>query len=268
MGDKRPIGLLDSGVGGLTVVEEVIKQLPHEDIVFIGDEAHMPYGVRPADEIIKYTREMVQFLISQDVKAIIYACNTATARALPTLAKEFDIPMFGVIKSGAVSAIKDTKTDEIGVIGTKTTIESGSYQTTIQEQQPNMKVISVPAQPFVKMVENDSGDTDDAKVEIARTLSPFKQTDIDTLILGCTHFPMLEKQIQSYMGPDVKLVDPAIETTSVTSQFINEHGLQNEQAKPGKVDLNTSADLKSFTQLAKQWLGTKISSINLVKLGD
>lgn len=268
MSDKRPIGLLDSGVGGLTVVEEVIKKLPNEDIVFIGDEAHMPYGVRPASEIIKYTREMVEFLISQNVKAIIYACNTATARALPTLQKEFDIPMFGVIKSGAQSAVKDTKTKEIGVIATESTVNSNSYPETIQATDNKVQVRSIAAQHFVKIVEANAGDTQKAKDDIAQTLKPFKNTNIDTLILGCTHFPMLEKQIQAFVGDKVKLVDPGIETTNVAKQFLHDHNLENADSKKGEVELNTTANLDSFKLLAKDWLGSDITDINLVNIGD
>lgn len=268
MSDKRPIGLLDSGVGGLTVVEEVIKKLPNEDIVFIGDEAHMPYGVRPATEIIKYTREMVEYLISCNVKAIIFACNTATARALPTLRQEFDVPMFGVIKSGAQSAVEDTKTNEIGVIGTETTISSNSYPNTIHEANNDIKVYSIAAQHFVKIVENNESDTQKAKDDVAQTLESLKSTNIDTLILGCTHFPMLEKPIQAFMGSKVKLVDPGIETTNVAKRFLAEKDLLTDDHQKGQVNLNTTANLESFKVLAEDWLGSDISEINLVKIGD
>ncbi|WP_125771745.1 glutamate racemase [Companilactobacillus furfuricola] len=268
MSDKRPIGLLDSGVGGLTVVEEVIKKLPHEDIIFIGDEAHMPYGVRPASEIIKYTREMVEFLISKNVKAIIYACNTATARALPTLEKEFDVPMFGVIKSGAQSAVADTNTDDIGVIATESTVNSGTYPATIAKVDDQIKVHSIAAQHFVKIVESNASDTDASKADIAETLAPLKDTDIDTLILGCTHFPMLEKQIHDFMGDQVKLVDPGIETTNVTKKYLAEKGMLTDNEQSGKVELNTTANLDSFKSLALDWLGYDISEINLIHIGD
>lgn len=268
MSDKRPIGLLDSGVGGLTVTSEVIKKLPHEDIIFIGDEAHMPYGVRPASEIIKYTREMVQFLVQQKVKAIIFACNTATARALPTISKEFDVPMFGVIRSGAQGAVEDTKTKEIGVIGTQSTIDSNSYPETIKKADSSIKVTSLPAQHFVKIVENNAGNTEKARLDIEETLTPFKNTNVDTLILGCTHFPMLQKQIHSFMGDKVKLVDPGIETTNVTKQFLLDNDLVTDQAANGHIELNTTADLVSFKKLAQDWLGKGATDINLVKIGD
>ncbi|AKP66911.1 glutamate racemase [Companilactobacillus ginsenosidimutans] len=268
MSDKRPIGLLDSGVGGLTVVKQVIKQLPNEDVVFIGDEARMPYGVRPASEIVEFTREMVKFLISEDVKAIIYACNTATARAMGILQKEFDIPMFGVIKSGAISAINDSKSDDIGVIATKSTVDSGSYEAAIHAVNDHAKVISVAAQKFVEIVENSTGDTTEAKATIAETLAPFNNSDIDTLILGCTHFPMLSSQIHDVLGDGVQLVDPGIETARVTKQYLIDHNMLSDNSVKGKVELHTSADLDSFKKLAKDWLGDGITEINLVKLGD
>jgi glutamate racemase len=268
LSDKRPIGLLDSGLGGLTVVKEVIRQLPNEDIVFIGDEAHMPYGVRPANEIIKYTREMVGFLISQNVKAIIYGCNTATARALDVLQGEFDVPMIGVIKPGAQSAINYSKTKDVGIIGTKATVDSHSYPDTIHSMDQNVQVTAIAAQHFVDFVEAGTGDTQAAKDDIAKTLEPLKNGQIDTLILGCTHFPMLLAQIQEFMGPEVKLVDPGIEAVNQTAEFLASKNWLTDNTTKGRVDLYTSAQLDSFKKLATGWLGSDITQINLVNLGD
>jgi glutamate racemase len=193
MSDQRPIGVLDSGLGGLTVVKEVIRQLPNENVIFIGDEARMPYGVKTHEQIISYTREMVQYLISQNVKLIIYGCNTATANALLQLRKEFTVPMLGVIQPGSTQASKITKTDHVGIIGTESTINSKSYDKTIAAIDPKIKVLGIAAQKFVALVEGDKADSDEAKKNIETTLRPFKDSNYDTLILGCTHFPMTKK---------------------------------------------------------------------------
>src|SRR5699024_1293183 len=156
MSDQRPIGVLDSGLGGLTVVQEVIRQLPNESIIFIGDEARMPYGVKTHEQIISYTREMVQYLISQNVQMIIYGCNTATAQALDAMEKEFTIPMIGVIKPGSEAATNVTKTNHVAIIGTQSTIDSKSYNETIKNLDPKPYVLGIAAQQFVSIVESHS----------------------------------------------------------------------------------------------------------------
>ncbi|CAJ1186214.1 glutamate racemase [Companilactobacillus paralimentarius DSM 13238 = JCM 10415] len=265
MSDNRPIGVLDSGLGGLTVVKEVIRQLPNEDVVFIGDEARMPYGVKTHDQIISYTREMVQYLISQNVKLIIYGCNTATANALQTLRQEFTVPMIGVIKPGSEEASKVTKSGHIGIIGTESTINSKSYNKTIQEINPKLTSLGVAAQKFVSFVENDQADTKETKDNIEVTLKPFKDNDYDTLILGCTHFPMLKKQINDYL-PDTKLIDPAVSTVKVTTKYLTENDLLTD-SKQRTLKLYATSDIEEFSRLAKRWLKTDIDEISLVNIG-
>ena len=265
MSDKRPIGVLDSGLGGLTVVKEVINQLPNEDVVFIGDEARMPYGIKTHDQIISYTREMVQYLISQNVKIIIYGCNTATANALQTLRQEFTIPMIGVIQPGSKEASEVTKTNHIGIIGTESTINSKSYNKTISEIDPKIKSLGVAAQKFVSFVETDTADTKEAKDNIEATLKPFKDNDFDTLILGCTHFPMLKKQINDYL-PQTKLVDPAVSTVDVAKKYLTKNDLLTN-LNNRTVKLYATGDIKEFARLAKRWLKTDIDEISLVNIG-
>ncbi|MFD1472455.1 glutamate racemase [Companilactobacillus mishanensis] len=267
MSDERPIGLLDSGVGGLTVVKEVMNQIPNEDIVFIGDEANMPYGTKTTEEIIKYTREMVKYLIDENCKVIIYACNTATARALPKLQREFDIPMFGVIKPGARAAAEITKNKQVGVIGTQATIDSKSYSLYVDDLDPEINVIGVAAQSFVKLVERDQTGTDKSMTKVAETLEPYKETKIDTLILGCTHFPMIAKDINSYLGDSITLVNPSIETVKEVSTYLKENDMFGSDVA-GNIILHTTANLETFKKLATDWLEGKFNKVDLVNLED
>lgn len=266
MSDQRPIGVLDSGLGGLTVVQEVIRQLPNESIVFIGDEARMPYGVKTHEQIISYTREMVQYLIGQNVKMIIYGCNTATAQALDAMEKEFTIPMIGVIKPGSEAATNVTKTNHIGIIGTQSTINSKSYNETIKNLDPKADVLGIVAQKFVSIVESDSANTKQAKENIETTLKPFKDSDYDTLVLGCTHFPMLKEQISDYL-PDIKLVDPALKTVERAEKYLTDNNLLTD-SKNRVLQLHATANIEEFSKLAKRWLDVKIDEINLVDLED
>lgn len=264
MSDQRPIGVLDSGLGGLTVVQEIIRQLPNESIIFIGDEARMPYGVKTHEQIISYTREMVQYLISQNVKLIIYGCNTATAQALDALEKEFTIPMIGVIKPGAKAATDITKTNHIGIIGTQSTINSNSYNETIKNLDSTADVLGIAAQKFVSIVESDSADTKEAKDNIETTLKPFKDSDFDTLVLGCTHFPMLKQQINSYL-PKITLVDPALKTVEVAKKYLTKQNMLTDNTTR-VLQLHTTGKIEEFSKLAKRWLDAEIDEINLVDL--
>lgn len=265
MSDHRPIGVLDSGLGGLTVVKEVLRQLPAENIIFIGDEARMPYGIKTKEQIIAYTREMVQFLISQNVKLIIYGCNTATANALEELRTEFTVPMIGVIQPGSQAAVKVSKTGNIGIIGTESTINSKSYSQTITGIDSSAKVLGIAAQKFVALVEADKVNSQEAEDDISKTLSPFKNSNYDTLILGCTHFPMLKTQINNYL-PKMTLVDPAVSTVEVAKTYLTDNELLTNQNNR-TIKLYTTGGIDEFSKLAKRWLQTDIDEISLVNIG-
>jgi len=265
MSDNRPIGVLDSGLGGLTVVKEVIRQLPNENVIFIGDEARMPYGVKTHEQIISYTREMVQYLISQNVKLIIFGCNTATANAYQKLSQEFTVPMIGIIKPGAKEATEVTKSNHIGVIATESTVNSKSYNKIIGELNSQIDVLGVPAQKFVAIVESDEANSKEAQTEIETTLRPFKDSEYDTLILGCTHFPMLKKQINNYL-PDTKLVDPAVSTVVQAKNYLMKNDLLTDN-KNRTIELHATSGITEFSKLAKRWLATDIKEISLVNIG-
>ncbi|MDR0200030.1 MAG: glutamate racemase [Streptococcaceae bacterium] len=256
--DNRPIGFLDSGVGGLTVVRELMRQLPNEAIVYIGDSLRAPYGPRPDEEIRQFTWEMVDFLKAQNVKMIVMACNTATAVALDEVKEILDIPVLGVILPGSSAAIQKTKTKEVAVIGTQATIHSGSYVRTIHAKSPSVHVTSLACPAFVPLVETGNMDTPDAQRTVEEALSPLVGK-VDTLILGCTHYPLLRTQIQQAMGEDVTLIDSGAETARDISVLLNYFRINGHERDDLWHDFYTTGDPATFTRIANAWLDTPIS---------
>ena len=229
---NRPIGVFDSGVGGLTVAREIMRQLPNERIVYFGDTARVPYGNKSRETIVKFSRQIVRFLQTQKVKAIVVACNSASAYALEVLEQEVDIPIIGVIKSGARTAIQVTRNGKIGVIATEATIGSGIYKRYIQENNAEATVLGKACPLFVPLVEEGLWE-DPVTDEIAkRYLTELIDVGIDTLILGCTHYPMIRKTVQRVMGEKVRLINPAYETARELKKLLGEHEILNAQA-PG-----------------------------------
>ena len=225
-----PVGVFDSGVGGLTVAREIMRQIPNEKIIYFGDTARVPYGSKSQDTIIRYSRQIVRFLQQQNVKAIVVACNTASAYALDCLEKEIDIPIIGVIKPGAKVAAEATVNGKIGVIGTEGTIGSGIYPEYIQNLKPEARVTGKACPLFVPLVEEGLLE-DPVTDEIAsRYLSELKDIGIDTLILGCTHYPLIRSTLGRVMGPEVTLVNPAYETAISLRNLLEEQGLLNDKA--------------------------------------
>ncbi len=212
MDRNAPIGVFDSGVGGLTVAREIIRQMPDERLVYFGDTARVPYGSKSRETVIRYSRQIIRFLLTKNVKAIVIACNTASAYALETVEKEFDVPIIGVIKAGAVAAVRATRNGKIGVIGTEGTIGSGIYTEVMKQMNPDIEVTGKACPLFCPLVEEGLLH-DSVTDEIAsRYLSELKGRFIDTLVLGCTHYPLLRSTVGRIMGGDVTLVNPAYET--------------------------------------------------------
>lgn len=224
---QAPIGVFDSGVGGLTVVREIMRQLPQERIVYFGDTARVPYGSKSQDTIIRYSRQIIRFLRTQRVKAIVVACNTASALALPVIRPELDIPIIGVVKPGARVAANATKTNKIGIIGTEATVNSAIYTQTIQAVNPHIQVIGKACPLFVPLVEEGWLKESVTEQIASRYLDTFQNTGIDTLILGCTHYPLLRSLIGRLMGPEVQLVNPAYETASALRTLIEQKAICN-----------------------------------------
>ncbi len=226
-----PIGVFDSGVGGLTVAREIMRNLPNEHIVYFGDTARVPYGSKSKDTVIRYSQQIIRFLRTQDVKAIVIACNTASALALDEVEQELDIPIIGVIKSGARVAAAATSNKRVGVIGTESTINSHMYHRLIQEQDPEITVYGKACPLFVPLVE-EGWLKDPVTAEVAkRYLDEILKKGIDCLILGCTHYPLLRSLIGEIAGPDVKLVNPAYETAKELERLLAREHLANPGTK-------------------------------------
>ncbi len=224
-----PIGVFDSGVGGLTVAREIMRNLPGERIVYFGDTARVPYGSKSKETVIRYSRQIVRFLKTQEVKAIVVACNTASALALETIQQEIDIPMLGVVEPGAKVAAQTTVNKKIGLIGTRATVKSDLYRMLIQKSDPEIQVIGQACPLFVPLVE-EGWLKDPVTIEVAeRYLQPLLEQDIDTLILGCTHYPLLRSMLRELVGDKVTLVNPAYETARALGRLLKEQGLENEE---------------------------------------
>lgn len=228
MSSKAPIGVFDSGVGGLTVVKEIMHQIPGETIIYFGDTARLPYGSKSKETIITYTRQIVRFLMGKDVKAIVVACNTASAFALETVKSEIDIPIIGVVKPGARVAAETTKNGRIGVIGTEGTIRSGIYNEFLSETNPQVKVYGKACPLFVPLVEEGLIDDPVTKEMARRYISELLEYDIDTLVLGCTHYPLLRKTIRKIVGDQIEMVNPAYETAKYLKEVLTSQALEND----------------------------------------
>lgn len=255
---KRPIGFIDSGVGGLTVVKEAIKQLPNETIIYLGDTARCPYGPRPREQIRAFTWQMTNFLLTKQIKMLVIACNTATAVVLDEIKKKLDIPVVGVILPGARAAVKATRNNHIGVIGTKGTIQSGSYEEAIKQKAPSTVIESLACPKFVPIVESNEFASSVAKKIVAQGLLPLKNKQLDTLILGCTHYPLLRPIIQNVMGKNVRLIDSGAETVSEISVLLDYFSIGNHEKHSENHLFYTTGSAKLFDDIAKQWLGIDV----------
>lgn len=266
MNNSSPIGVFDSGVGGLTVAREIFRNLPNEKIVYFGDTARVPYGNKSAETIIRYSREICRFLISKNVKAIVVACNTASALALDTIQKEFDIPIIGVVEPGAAAAVKATRSGSIGVIGTSSTVSSGLYDKCIRSLNPYASIFSQACPLFVNLVEEGMIDDPVTVTMIHRYLdNMLKKDNIDTLILGCTHYPLLRKVIGREIGGDITLVNPAYETAQALIRLLDSRGLSSESGPVAFCDheFYVSDATEKFQEFARNDLGFDITNTKL-----
>ncbi|MFN6567683.1 glutamate racemase [Dendronalium sp. ChiSLP03b] len=249
---RAPIGVFDSGVGGLTVLRQLYRQLPNESIVYFGDTARLPYGIRSKAEILQFAREILSWMQQQRVKMVIMACNTSSALALEIVRQEFNMPVLGVILPGARAAVQQGK--RIGVIATPATAKSNAYKNAIVEIDRNVQVWQVSCPEFVPLVEQNRID-DPYTIEVARSyLEPLLQQEIDTLVYGCTHYPLLAPVLRSLLPPQVKLVDPAVQTVVACAQELDLLGLNNTYP-PLPTRFVVSGCPQQFAQSGVQWLG-------------
>ncbi|GIK21796.1 MAG: glutamate racemase [Ignavibacteriota bacterium] len=268
MEKEKPIGVFDSGIGGLTVVKRLSSVLPKESIVYFGDTARVPYGSKSNSTVIDYSIQDTSFLLQKNVKAIVVACNTASSIAIPTLKEKFDVPVIGVILPGADMAVSQTKNGKIGVIGTRATISNQAYSKAIKEIDNKIKVYEKACPLFVPIAE-EGWIHHKATYHIAEEyLKELREKDIDTLVLGCTHYPILADVIQDVIGKDVRLIDSGIAAAEVVRNEINRIGFETNSAVPGNLDLYVSDIPTTFKQVAELFLGKQINEVVKVDIED
>jgi glutamate racemase len=264
---SAPVGVFDSGIGGLTVAHEVIRQLPHESVLYFGDTARVPYGPKSPDTVRRYSREIAGFLRDQGVKSIVIACNTATAHALTVLRDEFDMPVIGVVEPGARAAVSVTTGGRIGVIGTVGTIKSGAYERAIRALNSDVFITARACPLFVPLVEEGWTDHDATRLIAREYLAPLVAADIDTLVLGCTHYPLLKPLLREVLGPDVRLIDSAEETAAETARTLAGASLAAPNDADPTYRFVASDDPLQFLQLGQRFLGDTIEGVEIRTLG-
>lgn len=259
-----PIGVFDSGVGGLTVVKELSYEVPSENIVYFGDTARLPYGIKSKETIIKFSLENVLFLLRQNVKLIVIACNTVSSIALSVLKRHFKVPIIGVIEPGIKQAFAGTKPQFIGVIGTRATIRSGAYERAMRKLKPSIKVISKECPLFVPLAE-EGWLNEKVTLDVAtHYLEVFKKNEVDTLILGCTHYPILRATIQKVVGKNVRLIDSAKAVALEVKKVLADKGLLNAKKAKAEYYFYVSDELTNFSVMGKRFLGRKLNNVRLV----
>lgn len=264
----RAIGIFDSGVGGLTVLRELARALPQEDTIYFGDTARVPYGTKSPDTVIRYSQEIASFLMTRDIKLLVVACNTASAVALPALRRQLPIPVVGVIEPGARRAVEVTRSGVVGVIGTAGTIRSSAYSRAIKRLNPNISVLAKPCPLFVPLAEEGWTDNEIARLTAHQYLDELRQAGVDSLVLGCTHYPLLKKIIAEAMGPQVALVDSAEETARTVAAILQEKKLLRPAAEQGNHHYYVTDVPAGFIRVGNRFLGGKLGDVYQVSLDD
>jgi glutamate racemase len=256
---ESAIGVFDSGIGGLTVLHKIIETLPNEKTIYLGDTARAPYGTKSVETVLRYSFENAEFLIQKGVKTVVVACNTSTAIALTQLTNNLSVPVVGVIGPGVRRAIQSTKNKKIGVIGTEATIQSGAYTWALKQADAGIEVYSRACPLFVPLVEEGWTDNDVVVMAVKAYLGSLKQSGIDTLILGCTHYPLLKKIIRKFMGSGVRLVDSAEETAKEVESVLKNGGLISKRRNAVHSFFVTDAP-ERFIEVGRRFLGEKVES--------
>jgi len=266
--DNRAIGVFDSGVGGLTVVKQIIKKLPGESIIYFGDTARIPYGTKSEEIVRRFALEDSFFLLDKDVKMIVVACNTASAIAIPMLKEILEVPVIGVIQPGALAAVMHSKKKRIGVIGTAATVRSNSYQKEIIKISRNAKVIQQACPLFVPMVEEGWTEDDITYLITKRYLHLLKENDVDSVILGCTHYPLLKTAIQQTMGSSVTLVDSGVETAAAVEKNLKEQNMFADNNELSKYNFYLSDMPYKFQEIAERFLERTIPHVETINFDN
>jgi glutamate racemase len=264
---NRPIGVFDSGIGGLTVLKEIIKILPQENTIYLGDTARVPYGIRSPETVIQYSFENTKFLSTRDIKLLVIACNTASSVSLGAIKESVSIPVIGVIEPGAKAAVKATRNKRVGIIGTDATIMSNAYKNVIQALDERIEVCGLPCPLFVPLVEEGWTEGNIATLVARKYLKDIKKKNIDTLVLGCTHYPLLKKIISKVMGRGIRLIDSAVETSQEIKTTLEALNITRKgKARTVRKFYVTDAPQK-FLKIGGRFLGKKIEHIEKIIVG-
>ncbi|MDR2425810.1 MAG: glutamate racemase [Endomicrobium sp.] len=265
MAKNKPVGIFDSGFGGLTVLSEINKAFPNENLIYFGDTAHVPYGSKSKNTVIKFSKDIASFLIKKDIKMLVIACNTASAFALPVLKKQLGIPVIGVIEPGAKAAVRSTRNKKIGIIGTEGTVDSNSYYKAVKKISA-AAVYQQACPLFVPLVEegwNKGKITDEI---VKRYLKPLISKNIDTLVLGCTHYPLLKKTLKKNVGRNISLIDSAKATASVVKEILSERDMLSEKRNDGKLSFYVSDNPEKFRKIGSCFFAKRIKNVKKVYL--
>lgn len=264
----KAIGIFDSGVGGLTVLKEIVKALPQEDTIYFGDTARVPYGTKSPETVTRYSLEIASFLVKRDIKLLVVACNTASAASLDVLQKKLPIPVIGVIEPGARRAVSVTRSGKIGVIGTAGTIRSSAYAKAIKRLNPEVEVITRACPLFVPLAEEGWVDNEVARLTAHTYLDGLREHGVDTLVLGCTHYPLLKKVIGETVGDGVKLVDSAEETARTVAETLRAKEMTRPSSEEGNHHYYVTDIPAGFIRVGNRFLGGKLGDVYQVNLDE
>jgi glutamate racemase len=266
--DPRPVGVFDSGVGGLTVLHECLVTLPHEDFVYLGDHARLPYGPRPLEEIRGFAREIGLFLADQDVKLIVVACNAATSAALPQLQEELTVPVIGVITPEAHAAVQATRNRRVGLLATQATVDAGRYASLVHALDAGVRFHAVACPRLVPLIEGDDPYGEETEAAVREYAAPLQDAGVDTVILGCTHYPLIRPVLQRVFGRRVTLVFSAEETAREVAETLARKGAENDGSRAGVYRFLTTGDPAAFREMGRRFLQLPIGDVEHVTLAQ
>jgi glutamate racemase len=264
--DERPIGVFDSGAGGLTVMHELLVTLPHEDVVYLGDGARLPYGPRPLAEIRRFALEIGGYLEGQDVKLVVVACNAATSAALPALQKRLAIPVVGVITPEAHAAVQATRNRRIGLLATRATVSSGRYERLVRTLDAGVRLTAVACPRLVQLIESDDPFGEATVAAVREYAAPLKAAEVDTVILGCTHYPLIRPILQRVFGRKVTLVFSAEETAHEVAETLARKGIERGSSREGTYRFVTTGDPETFRAMGSRFLQLPIAEVEQIEL--
>jgi glutamate racemase len=264
--NNSPIGVFDSGVGGLTALKEIFRLLPDENTIYLGDTARVPYGIRSPETVTRYSFENVRFLASKGIKLLVVACNTASSVSLEAIRKSVPVPVIGVIEPGASEAVNSTRNKKIGVIGTEATIRSSAYKKAIEAIDNSVQVFGFSCPLFVPLVEEGWTEGEIAMMVAEKYLRKVKEKGVDTLVLGCTHYPLLKKVIAEVMGADIRLIDSAVETAKRTAGTLKKDGMERTLKEKPVREFYVTDSPERFVKVGERFLQQKIERIEKIEL--